>query len=100
MSNNLSPKVVDALLDKLSSDDDFRALFQKNPRAALRQVGHVTPEEDRDVRGADPVLCCYNLHGLADKETIKQGRSRIHAALVAPPKPQAVFDLCATQSKA
>jgi putative modified peptide len=94
MANSFSPDVADKLLDKLSSDDDFRDLFQKNPRAALRQIGHETPESTRDVRGADPVLCCYNLEGLASKEAIKAGRDKMKATLTSA-LPQAMFDLCA-----
>ena len=80
MANSFSPDVADKLLDKLSSDDEFRDLFQKNPRAALRQIGHETPDSNRDVRGADPVLCCYNLQGLASKEAIKVAVTAIRAA--------------------
>ncbi len=39
MAKKLSEKTIDAVLAKLSSDDAFRASFQKNPRAATRSLG-------------------------------------------------------------
>lgn len=93
-TNTFPPEVVDKLLDKLSSDDDFRDLFQKNPRAALRQVGYDTPEKARDLRGADPVVCCYNLHGLASKETIRASRDKLREQFSSA-LPQAIFWVCA-----
>lgn len=82
MTNKFSPEVADKLLGNLSSDQDFRDLFEKNPRAALRKVGHETPEADRDIKGRDPVLCCYNLSpkGLASNEAIRAGREKMKAA--------------------
>lgn len=94
MASGFSPEVADKLLDKLSSDDDFRELFQKNPRAALRQVGHETPDNTRDLKGSDPVLCCYNLNGLASKEQIRAGRDKLRGFLTSA-LPQTGFDLCA-----
>ena len=90
-----APRVVDALLDKLSSDDDFRELFQKNPRAALSLIGHTTSEADRDIKGQDPVLCCYNLKGLASKEAFVEGRMRMRESLTKP-LPQSIFWICAS----
>lgn len=96
MTNKFSPEVADKLLDKLSTDNDFRELFQKNPRAALRKVGHETPEADRDVKGQDPVLCSYNLKGgLASMEAIRAGHDKIKAALTST-QVQAVFALSAS----
>jgi len=71
MAKQLSKEVAAALLEKLSTDDDFRAHFARNPRAALRSLGHETPQEDHDVKGRDPVLAFTELRGgLASKETI------------------------------
>lgn len=39
-SASLEPKVADRLLDLLSTDNDFRRLFKKDPQAALAKVGH------------------------------------------------------------
>ncbi len=38
----LDPKVAGKLLDKLSTDNEFRRLFKKDPAAALAKVGHRT----------------------------------------------------------
>ena len=40
MPFQLSEELVDKLLDKLSSDNEFRAVFQKSPRIALAYLGH------------------------------------------------------------
>lgn len=80
MANNFSRDVADKLLDKLSTDDNFRDLFLKNPRAALHQVGHETPEADRGVAGLDPVLCA-SVDTLATKEQIKASRETLQAQM-------------------
>ena len=92
MANHFSPEVANDLLEKLSTDDAFRDLFYKNPRAAFEKVGHVTPEQDRDIRGADPVLCAYNLGpgGLASKEAIRAGHLSMKTALTST-QSQTVF---------
>ena len=36
---SLTLEVVDKLLDKLSTDDEFRADFQNDPQAAIIQLG-------------------------------------------------------------
>ena len=78
----LSEHVADRLLDRLSTDDAFRALFDSNPRAALREVGHVTPEQFRDIKGADPVLCLYSRKTpLASKEAIREACGALKARL-------------------
>ena len=69
---------VDRLLDGLAQDDDFRAAFERDPRAALRSLGHETPERDVGVEGRDPVLPFLQLKGgLASKEKIAAGRDRL-----------------------
>ncbi len=71
MANNPKPlpgNVVAQLLTKLGSDDAFRALFQKDPAAALKQVGAPDPEGS---------ALCLKVAKLADKEAIKAA----HAAL-------------------
>ena len=85
MANNFSPEVADKLLDKLSSDDEFRALFEKNPRAALRQLGHETPEADRDVKGSDPLLCASCVETLASKAQIQAARKELKSQLTSAP---------------
>lgn len=96
MANTFSPEVADKLLEKLSTDQAFRDLFEKNPRAALKKVGHETPEVDRDTKGHDPVLCCYNVNGgLASMETIRAGREKIKASLTSA-QVHTVFSLSAS----
>lgn len=97
MTNKFSPEVADKLLDKLSTDQNFRDLFERNPRAALKQVGHETSDADRDIKGQDPVMCAYNLgpSGLASMEAIRSGRDKIKAALALTP-PFTVFMLSAS----
>ena len=64
----LSEKTVDALLDKLSSDDDFRARFQANPREATRSLGTQDPAVDS--------LPDSPMPGLADKGALRGSRRR------------------------
>lgn len=73
-------EVSDKLLDRLSSDDDFRDLFQKDPREALRQVGHETPADKLGVAGQDAVLCCA-VTTLASKEEIRATRKELATRL-------------------
>lgn len=65
-SNPIDPAVVDKLLDGLSGDDGFRALFVKDPRAALEKVGHKV--------GGDDELRCAHVTTLAPKEEIAAAR--------------------------
>ena len=72
--------VSEKLLDKLSSDDAFRDLFLKDPREALRQVGHETPVEKVGIAGQDAVLCC-TVTKLASKEEIRATRKELSTRL-------------------
>ena len=72
-----SPKVVDKLLDGLANDDDFRAAFEKDPRAALSSIGHDTPAQHVGVEGKDPVLPLMTLKGgLASKDKIARSKDK------------------------
>lgn len=93
-SQTFSTEVVDLLLEKLSTDDDFRELFQSDPRAALQQIGHETPERNRGLRGTDPVMCMVLDNRLASKEVIRAGRAKMKAALTSTLQ-QTVFALSA-----
>jgi putative modified peptide len=81
MPNKISPKVVDTLLDKLSSDDDFRTRFQADPRAALASLG------DEDARNAPPGAkgpwACCAVTKLASKEQIAASRDELAKQLTA-----------------
>ncbi|AKC88247.1 hypothetical protein WQ53_07150 [Pseudoxanthomonas suwonensis] len=72
-SQPMDPAVVDKLLDGLSNDDDFRALFTKDPRAALEKVGHKVGSTDQ--------LLCAQVTTLAPKEEIAEARKALHAYL-------------------
>jgi putative modified peptide len=104
MANRLTKAVARALLDKLATDDAFRARFERNPRAALHEVGHDTPAGDHGVRGRDPVLNFEELQGgLASKETIAASTETLMAAYDAPEDDASArgmfdrFTICATQ---
>jgi putative modified peptide len=76
--SKLSPSVADKLLHKLSTDDDFRAAFEQNPRAALSSIGHDTPEEHVGVEGKDPVMHFATLKGgLASKQKIAAAKEQL-----------------------
>lgn len=66
-----TPAQADALLDKLSSDEDFRALLLTDPTKALRQIG--APEE---MAG-----CFANCKQLAAPQTLKDSRAAIQQQL-------------------
>jgi putative modified peptide len=84
MAKNFSREVADKLLDKLSSDDKFRELFARNPRAALHQIGHDTPKDDEGILGSDPVMCLTSSEGLASKEQIRAARAKLQEQLTGP----------------
>ncbi|HSX62114.1 MAG TPA: NHLP-related RiPP peptide [Tahibacter sp.] len=68
---SLTSAQADALLDKLSSDDDFRALLLSDPESALKQIG--APVELAD--------CFRKCKKLADPSTLKASRSAIQQQL-------------------
>lgn len=57
----LPANIVDQLLDKLSTDDAFRTLFESDPEAALTKLGYTPPPGSCD---------CMRSSKLADKKTI------------------------------
>jgi putative modified peptide len=81
MPNKISPKVVDVLLDKLSGDDDFRARFKADPRAALASLG------DDDARNAPAdasgAWACLAVTELASKDAIAASRAELTRQLSA-----------------
>ncbi|HRQ66411.1 MAG TPA: NHLP-related RiPP peptide [Xanthomonadaceae bacterium] len=69
----LDPKVADELLDKLSSDNAFRELFEDDPVAALASLGvHDWDSTDK-----------LHVTRLADKQVIADARDQLRAALLA-----------------
>jgi putative modified peptide len=80
MANKFSSEVVDKLLHGLAHDDDFRAEFERDPRAALSSIGHDTPPHHVGVEGKDPVLPFMTLKGgLAPKSKIAAEKDRLAA---------------------
>lgn len=79
MPSELSEKIVDSLLDKLSSDDSFREQFQKDPRQALASLGHA-PAGDASVRSG--AWACMQVKQLAGKEAIRASRDEIRKQML------------------
>lgn len=79
MPFKLSEQTVDTLLDKLSSDDDFRELFQKDPRQALAAAGHV------DTAGntiSDEEWASMQAQPLASKDALNASKQHIRNQLL------------------
>jgi putative modified peptide len=107
MTTKFTAEVAERLLDKLATDDAFRASFATDPRAALRLLGHETPLPDYGIAGRDPVLPLQVLNGgLASKEKIAAGRERMLATFQADYRPTdsqariifSMFDFCVNSS--
>jgi putative modified peptide len=75
-----SAETIEALLDKLGSDDTFRDLFQRDPRAALASVGHAEAKEGGPAEG---LWACCATQQLASKEQIRASRQKLRAQLLA-----------------
>ncbi len=80
MPFKLSEDTVDTLLDKLATDDDFRATFSKDPRTALASIGH-EPSADPEV--TEGAWMCMGVSQLASKEAIKASRDALRQQLLA-----------------
>lgn len=94
MAFNVSEDIVDALLDKLATDDGFRALFQKDPRAALAQVGDKASADSSVKEGA---WNCMAVGELASKEAIKATRDALRKQLVSAQAAQSPIALEASR---
>jgi len=86
----LDPKVADKLLDLLSTDNEFRRLFKKDPQAALAQAGH--PEAKAALaakrKGESPASAlmtasCCQVQRIAPKADIQKARDELKAMLLA-----------------
>ncbi|MEN5208375.1 NHLP-related RiPP peptide [Stenotrophomonas terrae] len=62
----LSTDQADTLLDLLSSDDAYRALFSADPYQALADIGYVIPQKHRPP--------CLEVDSLASKEEFRQSK--------------------------
>lgn len=82
LGSTFSKEIAGKLIDKLSTDDAFRARFVLNPRAALRDLGHETAVADLGIVGRDAVLAFTVLRGgLASKEAVSANRDALMAVL-------------------
>lgn len=87
MAKNFSREFADKLLDRLSTDDNFREHFKRDMRSALRSLGHETTQGEEGVRGVDPIACLSRSSSgeLASKEDIKAARSLLSERLSSSP---------------
>lgn len=69
----LSPHAAECLLDRLSTDDDFRALFVHDPARALRDVGLDASEAAQALIGPS----CMRVQKLASKEEIRRAHDTL-----------------------
>jgi putative modified peptide len=70
----LDPKVADKLLDLLSTDNEFRRLFKKDPQAALAKLGHRAPPTTKRM--------CASIKAIAPKQEIADARDQLNAHMI------------------
>ncbi len=76
----LSEAIVHSLLDKLSDDEQFRALFRKNPREALASLGH---EAAKNASDSDlGIWACLRCEELASADVIRKSREALRVQLL------------------
>ena len=78
MSFRLPDTIVDKLLDRLATDDDFRLRFTEDTRDALASLGFA-PALDRTVERG--IWFCLQVQSLASKEAIRSGRDALRLRL-------------------
>ncbi|UWX03954.1 putative modified peptide [Pseudoxanthomonas sp. NC8] len=80
----LDPKVARKLLDKLGTDNEFRRLFKKDPKAALVASGYKVAKGDAAGDAAlAQVAGCLSVERIAPKATVLQARDTLEAQLLA-----------------
>lgn len=94
----LDPKVADRLLDLLSTDNEFRRLFKKDPQAALVRAGWKAPKTPaaapvgaRVRKGPPftppgpppmvPPVTCLQVNRIAPKQSILKARTELRQML-------------------
>lgn len=70
----LEPQTADKLLDLLSTSDDFRERFTRDPTTALAEVGYQVPQ--------DVTPTCMAAEQLAPKEEIAAAREQLKSMLM------------------
>ncbi len=77
MATGLNAEQIDALLKLLSTDDDFRVLFQSDLGAAFKRLPG-QPEPPPDL----PPGCCLRPKQLATKKKLAESREALAAELL------------------
>lgn len=80
----LDPKVARKLLDKLGTDNEFRRLFKKDPKAALVASGYKVAKGDAAGAAAlEKLADCLGVARIAPKATVLQARETLESQLLA-----------------
>ena len=79
----LDPKVAGKLLDKLSTDNEFRRLFKKDPKAALISVGYKEPLETGTGGRQRRIYDCCTVTRIAPKADIIKARGALLESFMA-----------------
>lgn len=78
----LDPKVARKFLDKLGTDNEFRRLFKKDPKAALLASGYKVTKGDAAGEAAlERLAVCLRVERIAPKAAIASARSSLEAML-------------------
>lgn len=77
----MSAELAKRLLDALAGDDQIRALFEKDPAAALIKLGYPLEKTPAARAQLDALVARIGVVALADKHTIAQARDAISASL-------------------
>lgn len=92
----LDPKIADKLLDLLSTDNEFRRLFKKDPGAALAKVGYKSTDAARTLTAGarkgppftppgpppmKPPVGCMRVKRIAPKADVIKARAEIKKML-------------------
>jgi putative modified peptide len=94
MSFKMPEAIIDSLLDRLGTDDEFRACFAADARTALVSLGFAPAADSSIVRGA---WTCIQVTELASKEAIQASREIIRRQLVLQSAAQMPISLQAQQ---
>lgn len=88
----LNPLIVDNLLEKLSTDDDFRTLFHSSPANALASLGVAEAQTLID-QTLQPGMFfyCFITAELASKEEIASARMQLRKHLTAAGNQTVIF---------
>ncbi len=80
----LDPRVASKLLDKLGTDNEFRRLFKKDPKAALVQAGYKLPKGDTAALSSlESISGCMAVQNIAPKAVIVKARESLQTYFTA-----------------